>query len=56
MAHYVTCPICNKKFDRDKVECVKEGRRYLHVECAQTTEERLSKEEKNKLALNQYIM
>ncbi len=56
VAHYVTCPICNKKFDRDKVECVKEGRRYLHVECAQTTEERLSKEEKNKLALNQYIM
>lgn len=56
MAHYVTCPICNKKFDRDKVEYVKEGRRYLHIECSQTAEERLSKEEKDKRALEQYIM
>ena len=56
MAHYVVCPICNKKFDRDKTEFVKEGRRYLHIECAQTAEERLSKEEKDKRALNQYIM
>lgn len=56
MAHYVTCPICNKKFDRDRIECVKEGRRYLHIECSQTTEERLSKEEKDKRALEQYIM
>lgn len=56
MAHYVVCPVCNKKFDRDKIEFVKEGRRYLHIECAQTAEERLSKEEKDKRALNQYIM
>lgn len=56
MAHYVVCPVCNKKFDRDKTEFVKEGRRYLHIECAQTAEERLSKEEKDKRALNQYIM
>lgn len=56
MAHYVVCPVCNRKFDRDKTEFVKEGRRYLHIECAQTAEERLSKEEKDKRALNQYIM
>ena len=52
MAHYVVCPVCNKKFDRDRIEFVKEGRRYLHIECAQTAEERLSKEEKDKRALN----
>lgn len=56
MAHYVTCPICNKRFDRDKEECIKQSNRYLHIECAQTAEERLSKEEKDKRALEQYIM
>lgn len=31
----VTCPYCDKKFDRDIVEFVPVGRRYAHVECYQ---------------------
>lgn len=35
MAHLVTCTICGKRFDRDRVQAVKTGaRRYAHYECA----------------------
>lgn len=35
MAHSVICPLCNKRFDRDKVEYVVVGnRRYAHAQCA----------------------
>lgn len=32
--HYCICAVCEKKFDRDKVQAVKyNGRRYAHIEC-----------------------
>lgn len=35
MAHNVICPICQGRFDRDKVEYVQVGaRRYAHAACA----------------------
>ena len=35
MAHFVTCTICNTKFDRDKEAYAKSGaRRYSHASCA----------------------
>jgi hypothetical protein len=35
MAHNVTCPICTRKFDRDKEEYVQmSARRYAHAKCA----------------------
>ena len=30
----VKCLYCGMQFDREKIECVKLGRRYAHVECA----------------------
>lgn len=34
MAHLVICTVCNKRFDRDKVQAVKSGaRRYAHQTC-----------------------
>jgi len=35
MAHNVICPICGKRFDRDKISFVQVGsRRYAHADCA----------------------
>ena len=35
MAHYVTCSICKKRFDRDKYPAVlTSSRRYAHALCA----------------------
>lgn len=40
MAHLVICPICGKKFDRDKEPCVQHGaRRYAHVACMENKEQ-----------------
>ena len=55
-AHYVICPICKQRFNRDKTECVEIGKRYAHVSCAQDAKERLSQEEKDKQELEEYIM
>lgn len=55
-AHYVICPICKKRFNRDRTECVEMGRRYAHLACAQTAEEKFTQEEKDKKALEEYIM
>lgn len=38
MAHIVKCKKCGKQFDRDKIECVKEGNRYSHVDCNAKTQ------------------
>lgn len=53
--HPVKCVICGKKFDRDRVPCVQIGRRYAHSECALSEEEKKSKEQKDKEALEDYI-
>ena len=55
-AHYVICPICKQRFNRDKTECIEIGKRYAHVTCAQDAKERLSQEEKDKQELEEYIM
>lgn len=34
----VVCPICQKKFDKDKEENVFENRRYYHVKCYEIKE------------------
>lgn len=57
MAHVVTCVYCKKKFDRDKFPFVQiSNRRYAHKECSMTEEEKQSQIEKDKEALENYIM
>lgn len=57
MAHIVTCPYCGKKFDRDKYPFIQvSSRRYAHKECSEREQNRLSKEEKDKELLDQYIV
>ena len=55
--HVVTCKVCGKKFDRDKCEFVQlSPRRYAHLSCSQTEEEKISQEEKDRKELEEYIM
>ena len=57
MAHYVVCPYCNKKFDRDKVDCVQVGaRRWAHTTCAAAQETTRKQEDIDKENLEKYIM
>lgn len=57
MAHIVTCPYCQKKFDRDKIDFVQvSARRYAHKECSEREQSRLSKEEIDKKNLEAYII
>ena len=57
MAHVVTCVYCKQRFDRDKFPFVQiSARRYAHQECSLTEEQKLSKEEQDKLELEEYIL
>lgn len=57
MAHIVTCVYCKKKFDRDKIPFVQVSpRRYAHKECSEQENQRLFKEEADKIALENYII
>lgn len=57
MAHYVTCSICKKRFDRDKYPAVLvSSRRYAHALCAGTLSKEEEQREKDKEALEQYII
>lgn len=57
MAHYVICPYCNRRFDRDKEDFVMaSSRRYAHPECAKKHEEEKTQEERDLEALEKYIM
>ena len=57
MAHYVTCTICKKRFDRDKYPTVLiSTRRYAHASCAGALSEEQAQEEKDREALEQYII
>lgn len=52
MAHYVTCTICKKRFDRDKYPAVLiSTRRYAHASCAGALSEEQAQEEKDREAL-----
>ena len=57
MAHIVTCVYCKQRFDRDKFPYVQvSARRYAHQECSLTEEQKLSKEEQDKIDLENYIL
>jgi hypothetical protein len=57
MAHLVTCIYCGKRFDRDKVPAqAVSARRYAHIECFKIEEAKRAKIEKDKEALEKYIM
>ena len=54
--HYVICKYCGIKFNRDTEPAVKVGeRRYAHKACAEKVEAAIPQEEKDYMALEQYI-
>ena len=56
-AHYVTCPICGQRFNRDAVPCVQvAAKRWAHVECYNSKETEKSKDQLDKEDLEKYIM
>ena len=57
MSHIVKCAICQKTFDRDKIQAVKHGaRRYSHYECEPTGEKvPLVKKDEDLQKLLEYI-
>lgn len=55
--HIVKCAICGMSFDANAEPFVKvSSRRYAHQKCSENKEENLSQLEKDKEALDQYIM
>lgn len=55
--HIVKCAICNKQFDANIEPFVKvNSRRYAHEKCALNEDEFKSKEQKDKEALEAYIL
>ena len=55
--HIVKCAICGMSFDANVEPFVKvSSRRYSHQKCSENKEENLSQIEKDKEALDQYIM
>lgn len=57
MAHLVKCVYCKRQFNRDKWPYVQVStQRYAHKECSIRQDELLSKEEKDKIELEKYIL
>ena len=57
IAHRVKCSICGEYFDRDKEPFVKtSSTRYAHQQCSMSKEEIQTQEQKDKEALERYIM
>lgn len=55
--HKVKCIYCGVTFDRDKLPFIQiSQRRYAHQECSLTEEQKKSKEEQDKIDLDNYIM
>lgn len=55
--HLVKCAICGQQFDANSEPFVKvNSRRYAHLKCSQEKEANKSQEEKDRLALEEYIM
>lgn len=54
--HLVKCPICGETFDANATEFVMIGRRYAHKECFEKKEAAKTQEEKDKEALEKYIL
>ena len=56
MPHPVKCFYCGKTFDRDKEPFIQvNGRRYAHKDCSMTAEEKMSQEDKDREAMEEYI-
>ena len=54
MAKMVKCPVCNKRFDREKIGCKKKGNRYYHLECFQKHKQKIiDKKKQNNKQLTQ---
>lgn len=57
MAHYVTCSICKKRFDRDKYpSTLISPRRYAHSLCAGNLTKEEEQNERDRQALENYII
>ena len=54
--HIVKCPICGKSFDRETTAYHQDGRRYLHIECWARQEASKTQDDKDREALEQYIL
>ena len=55
--HIVKCAICGKQFDANAEPYVKvNSRRYAHEYCALSADEKKTKEQKDKEALEAYIL
>jgi len=54
--HMVKCAVCGKSFDRDKIPNHQMGRRYAHIECWARYEASRTQDDKDKEALEQYVM
>ena len=52
----VKCPFCDQYFDANTVDFVKVGRRYAHKQCAEEYEKNKTQEERDKEALEKYIL
>ena len=56
MAHFVICKYCGQKFNRDSEPFVEVGtRRYAHKDCADKVDASMTQDEKDYLALENYI-
>lgn len=44
----VKCIFCEQMFDREKIECIKIGRRYAHMDCAAKQDPSLLQEKKDR--------
>lgn len=53
--HMVKCPICNETFDANQEEYVMIGRRYAHLRCKQSAQEREEQTKRDKAELETYI-
>ena len=53
--HIVKCPVCGKSFDRDSVPNHQDGKRYLHIECWARQQASMTQDDKDKVALEEYI-
>ena len=57
IAHYVTCSVCGKRFDRDKLPYKQtSARRYAHLDCSVADENTKKQEDLDKEELEKYIM
>lgn len=54
--HLVKCLYCQQIFDTNSIDFIQKGRRYAHAICAEKVEKEVSQEEKDKKALEDYII